>query len=148
METLPPVSSPVRLGLVGLNWGERVARAAAKVPGVVIDGCFARTASAREEFAARHHCEAFSTYEAMIANARFDGIIVMTPNASHRDLTLAALAAGKHVLVTKPIAANLADATAMIAAARERGRLLVVGHQARRHPGVRAIKRLLERGDL
>ncbi len=139
---------PVRLGLVGLSWGERVARAAATLPTVRLAACFARTATVREEFAGRFGCTACPTYDAMLADASLDGVVVMTPNGTHRELAVAALRAGKHVLVTKPIAANLADARAMIAAAAEAGKLLMVGHQSRRQPAVRKLKALLAEGAL
>jgi UDP-N-acetyl-2-amino-2-deoxyglucuronate dehydrogenase len=148
MESSSSIPPTVRLGLVGLKWGERVARAAAALPNVSITGCFARTAAGRDQFAARHGCEAYASFAAMLGDSRLDGIVVMTPNGTHRELTVAALEAGKHVLVTKPIAASLVDASAIISAAHTHRRIVAVGHQARRHAGLRALKSLLDRGAL
>jgi predicted dehydrogenase len=84
----------------------------------------------------------------MVTDDSLDGIVIMTPNSTHCELAVAALRAGKHVLVTKPLATTLADAAAMIAAAKEGGRVLSVGHQSRRHPALRRLKTLVDSGAL
>lgn len=138
----------IRLGLAGLGWGERVANAMRDLSGVSLVACFARTPAAREEFSIRFGVRACATWEEMIADNSLHGIILMTPNGTHRDLAVAAMRAGKHVLVTKPIAPTLAGAAAMIRVARESGRVLAVGHQSRRHPALRAMKRFLGAGGI
>jgi len=67
--------------------------------------------------------------EALIAAA--DAVIVATPTHAHAPLARAALEAGRHVLVEKPIAATLAEADGLIALAAERGLVLQVGHLER-----------------
>jgi predicted dehydrogenase len=64
----------------------------------------------------------------MLADAQLDMIDVCLPPALHAGVTTAALAAGKHVLCEKPIALKTADAQRMVAAARESGKLLAIGH--------------------
>jgi predicted dehydrogenase len=66
---------------------------------------------------------------ALVAAA--DALVVAAPTRAHGPLARAALEAGKHVLVEKPIAATLAEADALIALAAERGRVLQVGHLER-----------------
>jgi predicted dehydrogenase len=129
--------------LVGLNWGERVAEAARAMPGVVIGACHARNVNARIAFAARFGCRAFASYTEMILDSELEGIVVMSPNALHAEHSIAALQAGKHVLVTKPIASSLSEASTMIATAQASSRVLAVGHQSRRQPAVRKMKQLL-----
>ena len=102
----------------------------------------------REEFGRRFECRAPATYDAMIEDPLLDGIVIMTPNSTHRELAIAALRAGKDVLVTKPIATSLNDAAAMIDVARDTRRILAVGHQSRRQPAVRKLKALLSDGAL
>jgi UDP-N-acetyl-2-amino-2-deoxyglucuronate dehydrogenase len=138
----------IRLGLAGLGWGERVATAMRGLPGVSLAACFARTPAAREKFAAQFGVRACASWEEMIADNSLHGVILMTPNGTHRDLAVAAMRACKHVLVTKPIAPTLPEAAEMIRVARESGRLLAVGHQSRRHPALRALKRFLEAGEV
>lgn len=138
----------IRLGIAGLGWGARMAAAMRDLPGVTLPSCHARTPAARDDFAARFGCRACATWEELVADDSLHGVIIMTPNRTHRDLAVAALRAGKHVLVTKPVATTLRDAADMIAAAREGDRILAVGHQSRRHPALRELKRLVEAGDL
>jgi len=141
--------APVRLGLVGVgSWGEQVALAAARLPGVELAACYARTVEAREAFAARFGCHPCASYAEMTADPGLDGIVVMSANRAHRGHVEVAAAAGKHVLVTKPLAATIEDGRAMIEACRRAGVLLAVGHQSRREPAVRRLKALLEAGEL
>jgi predicted dehydrogenase len=75
--------------------------------------------------------------EAAIAAA--DAVIVAAPTRFHHDLAMAALDAGKHVFIEKPIAATLAEADALVAAAASRGRVLQVGHIERFSAAFRAV---------
>ncbi|MBB5690958.1 Gfo/Idh/MocA family oxidoreductase [Roseomonas alkaliterrae] len=77
------------------------------------------------------------TAEEAIAQA--EAVIVAAPTRFHHDLALAALQAGRHVFVEKPIAATLAEADALVAAAAARGRVLQVGHIERFSAAFRAV---------
>jgi predicted dehydrogenase len=72
--------------------------------------------------------KAYDRLEALVADRDIDLVDICTPTAQHPAGTLAALQAGKHVLVEKPIALRTEDADAMVAAARNAGKLLMVGH--------------------
>lgn len=79
---------------------------------------------------------------------RLDLAVVATPNRTHLSLGLAALDAGLHVVVDKPLAANVADARRLIDHARARGRILTV-YQNRRWDGdFLTLRRLIARGEL
>ncbi len=65
---------------------------------------------------------------AVIADPAVDAVVVATPTGTHFALASAALEAGKHVLVEKPMAANVADAEALCEIAEAAGRTLMVGH--------------------
>jgi predicted dehydrogenase len=139
----------VRLGLVGLGgWGDHIALAAELRSDVEIARCYARSPEARASFAARHRCIPCSTYDEMLADPAIRGIIVMSANRAHREHVVAAAQAGKHCLVTKPMAASIEDGRAMVDACRRAGVLLAVGHQSRREPAIRALKEVLEAGEL
>ena len=80
-------------------------------------------ANHREEtaraFAERHGIERVTTdWEAVAADPSIDAVVIGTPNALHAPQAIAALSAGKHVLVEKPMATSVAECDAMIAAAR------------------------------
>jgi predicted dehydrogenase len=67
-------------------------------------------------------------FDALLADPNVDLVDLCVPNDGHARMAVQALEAGKHVLVEKPIALNVADADAMLAAARSSGKLLMVAH--------------------
>jgi predicted dehydrogenase len=135
--------------LVGAGyWGTQVALAAALDPGVELVACHSRSPEAREAFAHRHGCRACTSYGEMLTDPAIQGIVVMSPNQAHRNHVEAAAAAGKHVLVTKPIATTIEDGIAMIRACERAGVILAVGHQSRREPAIRRLRQLLAAGAL
>ena len=78
------------------------------------------------------------------ADADVDLVVVATPNDTHAPLALAALAAGKHVVVDKPFALDIAQAQSMIAAAGQAGRVLTVFHNRRWDADFLALRALLD----
>ena len=82
----------------------------------------------------------------LLAKPDVDAVYIAVPHYLHAPLTIQALEAGKHVLVEKPIATTLADANAMIAAAKRAGRTLSVAFSAQVDGQSQAIKRLIESG--
>ncbi len=129
---------PVRVAVVGVGeMGRRHVRVLAEhdgfeIVGVVDASAAVATAVARDFGVARLADEA----EAI---ARAELVVVATPIAAHRAGVEAALDAGRHVLVEKPICATLADAERLVALARLRGVKLFVGHSERFNPVVRAL---------
>ena len=77
-----------------------------------------------------------------------DAILVATPVSTHYELALAALRAGKHVLVEKPLAASSRQALELLETAADRGLVLMPGHTFLYSPPVRMIHDLLESGEL
>ena len=73
---------------------------------------------------------------------------IVTPTPTHFDLARRALLAGKHVLVEKPMTQRAGEARELVAIAERAGLVLMPGHLFRYHPGVRAVRDLLQRGEL
>ena len=92
--------------------------------------------------------QTFTDYKKMIKLADIDAVAIGTPNYLHAPMTLAALKAGKHVLVEKPMATTRADGKKMIAAAKAAKRFLMVGHNQRLVPGHIKARELIEAGVL
>jgi predicted dehydrogenase len=84
----------------------------------------------------------------ILADRAIDAVAFATPIHTHRALAEEAFAAGKHVLVEKPLAGTVADAEAIIRAAERAGRTLMVGHTFVYNPAVVAVREIIERGDL
>jgi predicted dehydrogenase len=89
----------------------------------------------------------YDDLDAMLADPEIDMIDLCLPSHLHRELTIRALEAGKHVLVEKPIALSVEDADAMIEASERTGKLLMVAQVLRFWPEFAAIKDLLESGE-
>ncbi len=86
--------------------------------------------------------------ERMLHEAELDLVSIVAPTSLHLPVTLAAFEAGANVLVEKPIAATREEATQMIEAAAQAGRMLTVGHIERFNPAIRELHRRLESGEL
>ena len=83
-----------------------------------------------------------------LADCRAEAVVIATPTHTHFELAEAALEAGKHVLVEKPLAASVAEAEQLVELAARHNRILAVGHVFLFHSGIRAIKRLIDSGQL
>jgi predicted dehydrogenase len=84
----------------------------------------------------------------LLANPSVEAVALATPVATHHPLARAALLAGKHVLVEKPLATRSADAEELVALAAERSRVLMVDHTYVYHPAVQRIRQLVADGTL
>lgn len=101
-----------------------------------------------QELARQLGVPCFGDAEAVLGDAAVKGVAVATPAQTHRDVVLAAIAAGKDVYVEKPIALDLDDARAMAEAASAAGRVLMVGHLLQYHPVFVELSRIVDSGEL
>ena len=92
--------------------------------------------------------QAHGSYEALIDNPEVDVIYNSLPNHLHAEWTIKALKAGKHVLCEKPFALSLAEADAMISAARKTGKVLAEAFMYRHHPQTLKVQELVDGGML
>lgn len=98
-------------------------------------------------FAAEHGIgRAYATAEELLADPEVDAVYISTTNEKHRPQTLAAAAAGKHVLCEKPLALTLDDAREMVAACRAAGVVLGTNHHLRNAVTHRALRELVANG--
>ena len=87
-------------------------------------------------------------YRQLLENGDIDTVIVCTPDQLHREMTVAALEAGKNVLCEKPMALTMEDCGAMVRAARKSDRKMMGGHIGRYTPGFYKAKELIDRGEI
>jgi predicted dehydrogenase len=100
-------------------------------------------------FAARHGIDRVSeSYEKLVSDPEVDVVYVAAPHSEHRALSLLAIAAGKHVLIEKPIAVSAVEAEEIAAAARSAGLLAAEAMWTRYLPQFDVLHQVLERGDL
>lgn len=100
------------------------------------------------ELAEKWGGKAYSSWEEMLADPGIDAVSVCVANNAHAQLSIAALRAGKHVLCEKPMATTLADCEAMVAAARESGKFLMIGQNQRLTKAHQKARELVENGTL
>jgi predicted dehydrogenase len=139
------------LGIALLGCGRIAATHAARlraIPGVRL--YFASRDRARaEEFARKHGgAGAFGSYAAALDDPRVDAVLVLTPPSSHLELTLAALQAGKHVVVEKPPFLHAADFDTVRAARDAAGRRVLVAENYFYKPLAEALRHTLASGAL
>ncbi len=143
-------SDAIRVGVVGLGyWGPNLARNFDRLPGVELAYCCdlveVNLAKARAQFP---RATATADLGVLLGDPSLDAVVVATSVPTHYEIGRAALDAGKHALIEKPMALRAADAEELCALAAERGKILMVGHLLEYHPGVRKVKDLIESGDL
>ena len=142
---------PLRIGALGAARITPMAlvKPAKTNPGVEVRAVAARDRARGEKFAQKHGIPVVhDTYEALLADPEIDAVYNPTPNGLHGRWTLAALAAGKHVLCEKPFTAN-ADEAAEVAAAAERSGLVVMeAFHYRFHPLVDRLLEIIDSGEL
>jgi predicted dehydrogenase len=86
--------------------------------------------------------------EDVLADPDIDAVAVATPAGTHTEVVLACLDAGKHVLVEKPLAASVAEGEKLVAAAEQKGLVLMCDHTYCYTPAVRKVRELTLRGEL
>jgi UDP-N-acetylglucosamine 3-dehydrogenase len=142
----------VRIALLGAgSMGTVHAAAYAAMPDVSVTGVFSRDPARAAAVAALCKAQPFADAAALIQRADIDAIDVCLPSASHHDVVIPALEAGKHVFCESPLALDLDQAQRMRDAARRAGRLLQVGLLMRSvgaYGHVEAVARSGEQGRL
>lgn len=139
----------VRLGIVGLGrWARVLTRAVKDSEKLEIVAGFSRSQEKRDAFAKDTGVPAVPDMQAMLGDPSIDGVILTVPNEQHYPMAQQVARAGKHVYTEKPIAQNLEDGLRIADLEREHGVSVTVGHSARLMAGMRAIKQMVESGEL
>lgn len=140
----------IRVGIVGTGFiADYHARAINDLPETEMTAVISRKAETGKAFADRHQCaHTFLSPAACMESGLVDALILCTPNVQHHPDTLAALEAGIHVLVEKPLACTVAQAEELKTAAQKANRILMTGHMWRYDPEVLYIRRLIAEGSL
>jgi predicted dehydrogenase len=149
--------SDIGVGLVGYKFMGRahsnayrqVARYFDVDPVPVMRAICGRDAAATQRAADQLGWESVETdYHALVKRDDIGLVDVSTPGYTHKDVVLAALDAGKHVICEKPLANSLDEAAEMLLAARRAGTINMVNFNYRRVPAVQFAKRLIDEGRL
>ena len=144
----PKQAGDPRIGVVGCGyWGAKHVRVLSGLCDVGGVALIDPSAPSREALAAAFPVAA--SYSSLAtALPHVDAVVIATPPATHTDLALQALRAGKHVLVEKPLATSAAEAQLIVDEARRANRVLMVGHTFEFNPAVQELRRRLDDGEL
>lgn len=142
------MSKTVRIGFIGAGSIARFqAELLKKVPGAQVVAVADVSDAALDQFKKQINLQhIFKNWEKLLAMSDLDAVSVCTPNKLHCAPTIAALKAGKHVLVEKPMAMNAREAKAMVDAARKAKRLLQIGFQWRFTPAAQLLRKRVAGG--
>ena len=142
--------SPVRFALAGFGaWGKFHAQSIAENPDARLVAISAPSeASCGEARKLYPDVQIFTDSLEMIRRADFDIIDIATPSHTHREIALAAMQKGRHVLLEKPMAITLDDCKAIVTGARQHGVHLAVGHELRLSSQWGRIKDIIQAGTI
>ncbi len=136
----------IRVAVVGCGgWGKNLVRNFAEL------GALACVVDPDPGVAAQQaglHQVAAKDFASVLADSHIDAVVIAAPAAQHFMLAQQVLLAGKHVYVEKPLALDLAEATALCDLAEKRGLTLMVGHLLQYHPVFLHLKRMVTEGAL
>ena len=142
------MSEPLRIAFLGCGFITRVHSGQLKAlrPDILCSYASRDAAKAKAYCREFRGSDSYSNYVEAIDDPRVDAVVVAVPPRFHRDLTLRALAAGKHVLVEKPAFPSLEDYTAVREARERAGRVVLVGENDHYKPLAVTLRRLLAQG--
>jgi predicted dehydrogenase len=139
-----------RIGVVGLGyWGPNLARNFDRLQGAELRWICDQSEAALARWGADFpRARASADLDELLADPDLDAVVVATHVPSHAAVATSVLNAGKHCFVEKPLAQSVAEAEQVVAAARDAGRVLMVGHLLEYHPGVEKLKEITDSGEL
>lgn len=144
----------LRVALMGLGgYANRVAEAMRDCKRAKIAGLISGTPSKIRDWRSRYSipeasCYDYSNFERIRDNPDIDAVYVITPNALHREHTVRAAGAGKHVICEKPMAVNTAEAAEMVDACKKQGVKLLVGYRMHFEANTLEVLRMRKSGEL
>jgi len=144
------MTDPIRWGIAGPG---RMAAAIVPefhaAPNAELVAVGSRSSERAEAFATQHGIPRWhSSYEALLADPAVDAIYIATPHPQHTDIALAAVDAGKPILVEKAFSASVADTERIVAAARAAGVFAMEAMWTRFNPAVQHVKHLVADGEI
>jgi predicted dehydrogenase len=144
------MSKQIKVGVVGCGyWGPNLVRNFRSLPDCQLKMmCDISRERLKHLNALYPDVKGEENYEHMLNGVGVEAVVIATSVKLHFPMAKAALMAGKHVLIEKPMAASSEQCAELVEIAREKGLVLMVGHTFLYSPAVRKIKEIIERGDL
>src|SRR5512143_1613818 len=122
----------VAVGVIGLGRaGIKHAQVYHRMPGVALTAVCDLDAARAREAGERFGCRVFADYRDLLGDPAVEAVSIVLPDDSHLEASRAAVAAGRHILLEKPLASTLADARAICSLAEGYRPVFMVGHTLR-----------------
>jgi UDP-2-acetamido-3-amino-2,3-dideoxy-glucuronate N-acetyltransferase len=138
----------MKIGLIGCGyWGKNIARNLHQM-GLLGAVCDPSTKVLESVPKLYPGALATNSIEDLLKSAEIDAVAIASPAALHAKTAKAALLAGKDVFVEKPLALDVKEAKGLLALAKKKKRVLMVGHILQYHPAILKLKELLDAGEL
>lgn len=139
----------LRFGIIGWGyWGPKIARNLDGLPDASVAMVADMDARRLGSIGVNQPWIRTTTNPEDVFNSDVDGVVIATPVRTHYQLAREALLHGKHVLVEKPLTANVAEAEELVALAKDLKLTLMVGHTFEYSPAVNELRKLVQSGDL
>ncbi len=139
----------LRFGVIGWGyWGPKIARNLDSLSHAAVTMVADTDASRFTNLAVNQPWIQTTTLIEDIFRSDVDAIVIATPVSTHFQLAREALLHGKHVLVEKPLTANVTEAEELVALAQKQQRILMVGHTFEYNPAVNELRKLVQSGEL
>lgn len=139
----------LRFGVIGWGyWGPKIARNVNTIPHASVTYVADADAHRLNSLTLNQPWIKATTQVEDILRSDVDAVIIATPVSTHFRLAYSALLHGKHVLVEKPLTADVRQAEALVALAQEQKRVLMVGHTFEYNPAVNELRKLVQGGEL
>ncbi|MCC6349009.1 MAG: Gfo/Idh/MocA family oxidoreductase [Candidatus Eisenbacteria bacterium] len=150
MEWEEAVSDRIGIAVVGTgDWGANLVRNFSNLPGARLVAVCDADAKRLEKTAAQYAgTKAYSDVAQVAADPDIQGVVVAASAVSHYPLAKSLLEAGKDVYVEKPLTLEVAHAEELCRLAKQKGRVLMVGHLLLYHPGVQYLKKMVQDGSI
>jgi predicted dehydrogenase len=142
--------APVRIGVVGLGyWGPNLARNLQEQPEADLAGLCDLSSDRLERLGRRYPAAArYGQLDQMLADPTIEAVAIATPVSTHHRVASAALRAGKHVFIEKPLASSSEEALELIDLAEQERLVMMPGHTFLYSPPVVMIRDLIQSGEL
>ena len=143
------IQQELNVGVVGLGVGRRFVEAFSAHPQTTVAAVCGQEADIRAAVSQQHDVpRTYADFADIVADASIDLLVIATPHALHASMAVAAMRAGKHVIVEKPMCISLPECEDMIRAVEETGKILAVDQVLRFYPYYQSIKEHVAQGGL
>jgi predicted dehydrogenase len=143
-------SSPLKIGVIGCgHWGPNHIRVFSSFKDCAVialaDTSEKRLATGLDMFP---HVRGFADHRALLRDGGVDAVVIVTPTKTHFEVVTDALNAGKHVLCEKPLCLDAAEGQQLVALAKSKGLVLMVGHIFLFNAGILKVKEWIDSGEI